>query len=301
MQDNFPASSIIKALCAADLEVHVVVPYSPTSPDKSVTYHIADIYKSLAPLFSSTKPDLVISAVAGGSFETQKNIIEDAVEAGVPRFMPAEFGQDSLNSKIQDRLPPSKERARTIEYLRQLSDDGRISWAAVATGIALDRGILNENLGFDIKWQSATLHGQGRERFAASSALWVGRAALAVIERWGDVENQYLYVAGMVTSADEVIDSLQRATGHNFEVGRADVEDCVREAERRIERGFPDAGMFLMERSVLYDESLAAVKPFMEQDANGRLGLDGEHLDDLIAHVTHDHEHHSGKVNCGCD
>ena len=228
-------------------------------------------------------------------------MIDSAIEAGVSRFIPHEFGHDSLNEKIQDRLPPQRERARTIEYLRELASDGRISWVAVATGAVLDRGILSGNLGFDIKWQSATLHGKGSARFAASSSPWVGRVTLAVIEHWKDVQHQYLYASGMITSAGKVVGALEKARGKTFEVGRQDIDECVREAESRIEKGFPDAGMFLMERSVLYDESLDAVRPFDQTNAKIKLGLEEERLEDIIKSVMHDYEHHGGNAGCGCD
>ena len=156
-------------------------------------------------------------------------------------------------------------------------------------------------MGFDVKWQSATLHGKTDARFAASSSAWVGRTVAAVIGRWRECRNQYLYVSGLTTSAGEVVKGLEKATGKSFEVGHGDVADCVYEAEKRIKMGFPSAGMFLMERSVLYDESLDAVRPFEQHESRYSLGLDEERLEDIIRSVMHDYEHHGGQVGCGCD
>jgi hypothetical protein len=243
----------------------------------------------------------VISTIAGGSFETQKHIIDSLIEASIPRFIPPEFGQDSLNPRLHERLPPSKERARTTEYLRQQAQAEHISWVGIATGVTLDRGLLSGNLGFDIKWQSATLNGQGHEQFAASSSAWIGKAVLEIVRHWEEVKNQYLYASGLVTTANDIVAAFEKATGKDLEVGRSDVEQCVHEAERRLKQGFPDAGMFLMERSVLYDESLEAVKPFQNQDAKHVLGLREERLSDIVHGVLHDEEHHGGKPGCGCD
>ena len=268
-----------------------------------MTYHKSDFSgPSLAGLFSTSKPDLIVCTVSGGSFEAQKRIIDCAYHAGVPRYISPEFGQDSLNPSIEDRLPPSRERARTIEYLQQLEYLGGISWVAVATGSTLDHGILSGKMGFDMKWQSATLHGKGHERFAASSSAWIGQVVLAVIRQWSDLQNQYLYAASMITCANDIVQCFEKDTGKKFEVGRAEMDECVREAERRIDRGFPDAGMFLMERSVLYDESLAAVRPFEDDDddAKGKLGLEGERLEDVIKGIVHEYEHHGGNADCGC-
>lgn len=301
MQAIYPATSIIRELDNADLEVHVAHPREPTSAYKKVIYHKTRVSgESLGALFNEVKPDLVISTVSGNSFEIQKDIIDSAVQAGVPRFIPYEFGQDSLNEKVQKRLPPNKERARTIEYLKQLSADGKISWVAIATGIDLDRGLLNGNLGFDIKWESATLHGEGTERFAGSSSGWLGRVILAAIQHWQEVENQYIYAAGLTTSGSDVVKAFEKATGREYMISKYDVDELVREAEKRIEQGFPDAGMFLMGRSVMYDEDVGAVHPFEEDDAKKKLGLSGEKLDDIVGWVLHEHQHHN-HGGCGCD
>ncbi|KAK4548735.1 hypothetical protein LTR36_008508 [Oleoguttula mirabilis] len=251
-------------------------------------------------MFAQAKPDIVISTTSGGSYDTQKLLIDCAVEAKVTRFVPAEFGHDSLNEKIQERLPPLREKARTIEYLNRLSAGGRISWVAIATGCLLDYGLQSGNLGFDLKWQSATLHGNGDERFAASSVHWLGQVVRSVITHWDQVQNRYLYVAGTVTSSNEVLQCLEDASGKQWQAGRAETAECVREAERRIERGFPDAAMFLMERSLLYDQGLAALQPFSKQDAKSTLGLQEERLKDVVQSVLHHAKHHSSE-GCGCD
>ena len=185
--------------------------------------------------------------------------------------------------------------------MQQLSNDGKIEWVAVATGAVLDRGILNGNLGFDLKWQSAALAGNDNVAFPGSSSPWDGKVMAAVIEHWNEVRNQYLYVAGLTTNAREIIKSLEKARNKDFAVGRGDVKEYVQEAGRRMKQGFPDAGMFLMERSVLYDEDMGNVKPFQNSDAKEKLGLKGEQLEDIIKAVMHDYEHHGGHAGCGCD
>ena len=280
---------------------HVVYRQATTTAIKGAAIRESDLsVTSLSRIFSASSSDLIISTTSGGDYELQQRIIDCAIETGVQRFMPAEFGHDSLNEQLQRRLPPLKERARTVEYLRQLSTQGRIEWVAVATGTNLDHGITSGNLGFDLKWQSATLHGRGDERFAASSISRVGQAVFAVIQHWNEVRGQYLYASGLMTSANDVLEALEEATGKKWEAGRGEVEDCVREAEQRIDRGFPDDGMFLMERSVLYDESLDAVRPFVLHDAKPLLGLKPERLGDVVKTAIHQHDHH-GNGGCGCD
>ncbi|KAK5115723.1 hypothetical protein LTR62_000812 [Meristemomyces frigidus] len=295
------ATSITTTLSEANtLKINQIVHRrSSLTPANQVSVHESNFTPpSLHQLLLTLQPDIIISTSNGGDFAFQRLLIDTAISAGVQRFVPAEFGQDSLNERLQERLPPSRVRARVVEYLRECARLGSIEWVGVATGVALDEGIGGGKLGFDLKWHSATI-GLGPELFAASSTAFIGRAVGAVLERWEEVRNQYLYCAGLRTTADEVLASLVRITGRKWEAGRTEVEDMVREGESRIARGFPDAGMFLMERSVLYDGALGAVRPFIEEDAKGLLGLDGEELEGAVGAAVHRYKHY-GKEDCGC-
>src|SRR5690242_4375403 len=185
--------------------------------------------------------DLVISTTAGGDSTQQIGIIDAAIAAGVRRFMPHEFGHDTLNRKISDRILNIAGRAKVVEHLRMacMASSG-FEWVGVATGYTLDTGLIGGNLGFDMQWHSATIHGIGTETFAASSLQRVGQVVGRVVDRWDEVKNRYIDAAGALTSAYEVLRSAEKATQREFTVGNYDVEDCIREAQARIERGYPD-------------------------------------------------------------
>lgn len=244
--------------------------------------------------------DLVISTTAGGDTDQQIRIVDAAIAAGVRRFVPDEFGHDTLNKNISNRILKSAGRAKVIEHLQsactRIAD---FEWVGIATGYTLDTGLINGNLGFDMQWHSATIHGIGTEIFAASSLQRVGRVVARVMERWEEVKNQYIYAAGVLTSAHEILRSAEKATQREFTVGNYDVEDCIREGQARIERGYPDSGMFLLERSVLYDEQLDAAKPFSLRSSNELLQLGPESVETIVANAYHDLKHH-GKPGCGC-
>lgn len=243
--------------------------------------------------------DLVISTTAGGDSDQQKRIVDAAVSAGVRRFVPHEFGHDTLNKGISSRILKSAGRAKVIEHLRAASQSAKIEWIGIATGYTLDIGLINGNMGIDLEWHSATIHGIGTETFAASSLQRVGQVIARVVDHWDEVANQYIYAAGVLTSANEVLRSAERATQREFTVGNYDVEECVKEGEARIERGYPDSGMFLLERSILYDEELDAAEPFKSRSSNKLLQLEPESIEAMVANAYHDLRHH-GKPGCGC-
>lgn len=245
--------------------------------------------------------DLVISTMSGGDAELQIRIIDAMIAAGVKRFIPHEFGHDTLNTGIQARIPKYAGRTKVLEHLQKniLAAAKDFDWVGIATGYILDSNLISGNMGFDMQWHSATIHGIGTEHFAASSLERIGRVVVSVIQNWDKIKSHYIYAAGVVTSANEVLRCAEQVTGQEWTVGNYDVEDSVREGQSRIERGFPDAGMALLERSILYDEQLDAAAPFQLHSANDTLGLQSESVAEIVQKAYHDLQHY-GKPGCGC-
>lgn len=239
--------------------------------------------------------------MSGGDYEFQISIIDALFAAGVRRFIPHEFAHDTLNQGIQARIPKYTGRAKVLEHLEYTVSEANpdFSWIGIATGYTLDTNLISGDLGFNMKWHSATTHGIGTEPFAASSLARVGQTVLKVIQHWNEINSHYIYAAGVITSANEVLRAAESATGREWTVGNHDVEDSVREGMTRIERGFPDAGMALLERSILYDEQLNASGPFKSQSYNHILQLRPESVDTIVKTAYHDLQEH-GKPGCGC-
>lgn len=270
----------------------------PTHVSPSAVEHKKSDFtpKSLEAAFA--EQDLVISTMSGGDNELQTRIIDAVLAAGVKRFIPHEFGHDTLNKGIQNRIPKYAGRAKVLKHLESKANH-EFDYIGIATGYTLDSNLISGTMGFDMQWHSATIHGIGTEPFAASSLERIGHVVVSVIQHWDIIKSDYIYAAGVVTSANEVLSCAEQATGQEWTVGNHDVEDSVREGESRIERGFPDAGMALLERSVLYDERLDAVAPFKMNSASELLALKVESVAEIVTKAYHDLQHY-GKPGCGC-
>jgi hypothetical protein len=210
--------------------------------------------------------------------------------------MPAEFSHDSLNPAIQTLLPPHAERARVLAFLAERQD--AIAWVGLATGLDVGRRLLDGNMGVDVQWQSASVHGTGDEVFAASTPGFVGETVMAVMGHFEKCRNRYLCVSEVGASYGRILAVLEAQMGCGFEVGCVEREEGLREAKRRIEGGWPDAGMFLLERCVLADERCFAGFD-AELEIRTMLGVEGGSLEGVVKSVLHDFRHH-GKGGCGC-
>jgi hypothetical protein len=215
--------------------------------------------------------------------------------------MPNEFGLDSQNPHIRTRLPSYETRARVLEYLQELQAKGRdIDYVALTTGLILDRAIVDKNvLGIELKWQSASLPGNGTQQIPVVSLERVGLLVAAVVRNWAALRNSRLYASSALTTLAQVIEYLQAAMKTNMEVNYVAIEDLEREAERRLKGGWPDAGWALLERCVLFDMSLGATRPFLASSDGKRLGLGNERVEDIVSSAVRGWEHEE-KGDCGC-
>lgn len=255
--------------------------------------------KSLQDVFAGY--DTAICTMSGGEFELQVRIVDALLAAGVRKFIPHEFGHNTLNPGIRARIPSYAGRAKVLEHLQNniSKSSSDFDWIGIATGYTLDRNLINGNMGLDLQWHSATVHGTGDEPIAVSSLERVGNVVRSVCQHWGDIKRHYIYAAGVVTTANEVIAAAEHATGQKWTVDNNDVQDSIREGVTRIERGFPDAGMALLERTVLYDEKLNASAPFKSNNMNELLNFHSESVDMIVETAYHDRQRH-GKPGCAC-
>lgn len=305
-----------------DVSRSIISALAPPSPEDGASYRVAVLtYPSQEPYLPCDIPasgiqhktsdftpaslesafagqDLVISAIAGGNYEFQRTIVDAVIASGVDRFMPHVVEHDVMNEEVQRRIPNGLEHRKLLQYL-QTERSQRFEWVGVAVGCILDPPLLTGNLGFDFEWQSGTINGSGDEIFPVSSLERVGFVVKSVILHWQLVKNRFVYAAGALTSGNELVVSLEKMTKSKWTIGYSGVDECVREGESRIERGFPDSGMFLLQRSVLYDKSLRATDPFRRQTANGLLGLEPQTVDKIVSQAYHEFERR-GKPSCGC-
>ena len=105
-----------------------------TFPSHLKVHRIGDDYPEDQLLEAFKGQDAVISTIAPSNVAHQKTIIDTAIKAGVKRFVPSEFGSDTLNDNAMAILPQFfKEKKETVEYLKAKEKEG-LTWTAVVNG-----------------------------------------------------------------------------------------------------------------------------------------------------------------------
>lgn len=179
---------------------------------------------------------VVISSFATSALGSQNILIDASVAAGVQRFIPAEFGMDSLNP-LAMRLPVCVPKVTTQNYLRSKArENPHFSWTGVANGMFLDWGI-QMGIIIDVTRHTATLYNGGDIRFSATTLADVARAVIGVITNLDGTANRLVYVHSARVTQSQLIRYAQEKDGEGWDVVEADTQTVKRESWGELEKG----------------------------------------------------------------
>lgn len=107
-------------------------------PPDTVVHRIGDDYPEIELLKAFEGHDAVVSTIATANARQQKSMIDAAIKAGVKRFIPSEFGSDTLNEKAMAILPQYfAGKKQTVDHLKSKEKEG-MTWSAFVTGPFFD-------------------------------------------------------------------------------------------------------------------------------------------------------------------
>jgi hypothetical protein len=111
-----------------------------TFPPSVQVVRAESTYEGYLEAFRSVKADAVVSLVGSGALASQKAMIDAAVDAGVTRFVPSEFGANTEDSRVVELIPTTYKTRREIhEQLKQKAAENKdFSWTAVVCGPFFD-------------------------------------------------------------------------------------------------------------------------------------------------------------------
>lgn len=252
-------------------------------PSGVVTKRVSDDFtvEELVPALKGQ--DAVITTVSGTNSALQTRIADAALEAGVQRFIPADFGSFDSSSALSLRMMPQyKAKGDVREHLERLAErdqSGTFSWTALVSGHFfdyLDGGLLQvfpERSyarifdGGDIKWSATTL-------------ATVAKATVQVLLKAEETRNKRLFIQSFLITQNQLQEVLEKVTARKWEVEHVDSEKFMVETKALIEREPGNA---------VAREDLVGVVGIVEGNweekdsfANGLLGLQEEDLEEVV-------------------
>ncbi|KAF4988125.1 hypothetical protein FGRMN_9955 [Fusarium graminum] len=229
--------------------------------------------------------DAIVSTVATAATGNQKVIIDAAIAARVPRFIPSEFGipsRENRDTKI-GRLLAAK--VKNTDYLIELAEKHDwFSWTGLSSGLFLDAGLRNERAFVNVKDRKFRLVDSGNEPYSTSTLTFIGDAVAAILKKPEETANKYLNIAGVTTTQNEVLKIVEHITGDKFEVSRVSSADLEKVGDEKIANGDFSAFGDYLEQFLFADG--AGHSLVGDNNAIELLGLEEESLEEVIKSVV---------------
>lgn len=235
-------------------------------------------------------------------FDQQQKLVDAAVRAGVKRFLPSEFSSSSEDPAVLGLLPLFEVKKNLIEYLKNKEQDG-LSWTGLATGLLFDwvsdnspqkvsrtddeKGLANGFLGYDINNRTAKIWDNGNKKFTLTNEKQLAHAVVSILEHPNETRNRYLYVYSVVTTQNEILQSLEKATGEKWTAEKTTTDAEVAEARKRLSAGDFNGGFILVHATTYGNtEGLRANYAEEKNSGNGILGIGMESVDETVRRVV---------------
>ncbi|KAM0344944.1 hypothetical protein ACHAPU_007078 [Fusarium lateritium] len=278
--DGLTSSSKFKVTVLSRKESKATFPQGVTV--RSTDFSDADIVDALK------GQDVVISALGVEGFAQQQKLVDAAVSAGVKRFLPSEFSSSSEDPVVLQLFPLFEQKKNLVEYLKSKEKDG-LSWTGLATGLLFDWGLANGFLGFDINNRTATIWDDGNRKFTLTNGRRLAEAVASVLEHPEETRNRYLYVYSVVTTQNEMLQSLEAASGTKWAVNATSTDQQVAEAKEKLGAG-DFSGGYILVRATTYGNTQGLRANYAEEKsvANGILGLETESVEETVNRVVGD-------------
>ncbi|KAK3496164.1 hypothetical protein B0T13DRAFT_512000 [Neurospora crassa] len=228
---------------------------------------------SLASAFQGQ--DAVVSTIATGAVQEQKKVIDAAIEAGVKRFVPSEFGVHTRKQGVEKtKLGGLLEGKRAVvDYL--ISKEGDISWTGLSTGLFFDSALSKGLAGINVKNGTATIVDSGNELWPASLRSHVGRTVSEILRHPDLTKNQYLATASFNVSQNQLVKLVEELTGKKLEVTNVSSKDVLQQGDEKLNKG-DYIGAFVAFLQVHFLADGAGNKLEEQESANEKLRLQTE-------------------------
>jgi nucleoside-diphosphate-sugar epimerase len=237
----------------------------PTAPNLKVVE--SDFtHASLVSLFRDN--DTVISVVGKDGINEQKPFVDAAVEAGIKRFLPSEFGVNGQSKTVQEMTPFFAAKQELLDYLVEKEKDG-LTWTGLIVGALLDWCLSNGFIGFDLSTKRATIWDDGNAIFSGVNEEELGKAVVGVLKHPAETANKFVYVSSLAVSQSEILAALEKATSSKWDVTRVSTQEQLETARVQLSQG-NFAGAFTIVKATIL-ANVPGLKKHFEVDEQDRL------------------------------
>jgi len=225
--------------------------------------------------------------------DTQTNLIDAAVEAGVSWIMPNEWGVNVSNEQMGNDVLVRPRIIAAREYIEKVGGE-KTSWMGLCTGFWYEFSLAGTEAryGFDFDKKELTLYDEGNTKINTSTWPQVGRAvtkllALKILPETEDdpspslsqFKNKPVYVASFFVSQRDMFESVLRVTGDSekdWKVTHEDVVERFKRGQEILKEGKTLGFGILLYARLFFKDGAGDTRALLSNDA---LGLPAEDFD----------------------
>ena len=228
--------------------------------------------------------DALVVTFAGSNSELQIRLANAAAQAGVKRFIPADFGScDSSSPRALELVPLYGAKQRVREHLQQLASSSDLTWTSLVSGHFFDYGLKSGLLGFDLGACKARIFDGGDIKWSTTTLETIGTAIVRVLQKDNATANQMLYIQSFCITQNKLLRSVEQIMGKTWQVEHLNSADYIKKVKEEVDRDPKDSEAM---------ENLVSVVGIVDSNWEGKenfasslLALEDESLDRILSKV----------------
>jgi len=256
-------------------------PESKATFPANVTVHRTEYtVERLVPIFKGQ--DAVVSVVGSFGIASQNVFVDAAVQAGVKRFIPSEYGCDTSNSRVLEIAPILKGKADVAAYLKEKQSSG-LTWTSIITGPFFDlQPSLKGFLGLDLAEHTAIVWDSGTHRWSGTTLSQIANAIVGVLSHPSETANKYVYVSSFSLTLNDLIATAEKLTGTKWNRVQFSSEEKIKSGQEGLAKGDFSVVGLLLRAATFTKEGTGNLEAKYGLD-NELLGLPKENLEEVLS------------------
>lgn len=241
-------------------------------------------YESVPSLETALRgQDALVSAIAFEAIQEQENLVEAAVNAGVRRMVPSEYGNDTLNPKLAT-VPIYQPKIAIRERCeRRAAEKPSFSWTTIQNASFLGPDWTLDFI-VDVKEWKCDVKDGGDVLFCATTYDDIAQAAVGILTDLDETANRPVRISSINTTQNEIIamaKELGATEGWNITYSKTEEQEV--EARRRWAEGDRSeevVAMFI--NRAFIGEGWGGYFPVLDNELLGLRGLTKDELKGII-------------------
>ncbi|KAI1082568.1 NAD(P)-binding protein [Whalleya microplaca] len=227
--------------------------------------------------------DGLVSAMAFEAIQVQKNLVEAAVNAGVRRMIPSEYGNDTLNPKLA-AFPIYQPKIAIRELCeRKVAEQPSFSWTTIQNASFLGPDWTLDFI-VDVKERKCDVKDGGDVLFCATTYDDISQAVVGILTHLDKTANRPVRVSSVNTTQNELI-TIAKELGatDGWNITHSSTENLEAEALRRWKEGdLSEEVITMFINRAFIGKGWGGYFPIRDNDLLGINGLEKDELKAIV-------------------